>query len=162
MRARYEALIREAKQRGETQETIAERAGLRQNVISKMLYNDKLGPQVETFVKAVEGLGLPVSVFFAQIEGAASGTDTAKPSVTQPTQAVADEPLSPSSEDLEQAWDAIGTLARIAERERERADRAHHRSDSSTHVAGEAERPPHRVRSRPRPRKRKPTGRRER
>lgn len=50
------------------QQDVARAAGLYQSHISKLEANDKLGPAVEVFVKAVEGLGMPVSQFFAQIE----------------------------------------------------------------------------------------------
>lgn len=68
IRAHYEKLFQEAKKRGETQESVAARGGLRQNKISRLRTIEKLGPQVETFARAVEGLGLTVSSFFAQIE----------------------------------------------------------------------------------------------
>lgn len=61
------AFIRERGTR--TQAEIAEPVGLKQNAISKLEANDNLGPAVGTFVKAVLGLGMPVSKFFAQIEG---------------------------------------------------------------------------------------------
>lgn len=43
-------------------------AGLPQAMISKIEMNNNLGPTVGTFVKAVLGLGIPVSAFFLQIE----------------------------------------------------------------------------------------------
>lgn len=74
LRAHYERLFREAKQqRRETQETVAKRGGLDQNVISRLLSIKELGPQVENFVRAIEGLGITPSEFFRQIE---SQTDT--------------------------------------------------------------------------------------
>lgn len=42
--------------------------GVPQPLISKLETNDNLGPQVETFVKAIEGMGITVSSFFLQIE----------------------------------------------------------------------------------------------
>lgn len=51
-----------------TQGDIATAGGLHQSSISKLESNDKLGPAVEVFVKAVEGLGVKPSVFFAAIE----------------------------------------------------------------------------------------------
>lgn len=69
IRAHYERAFRAARRRGLTQAKVAEAGGLKgQNVISKLLQNETKGPQVETFVKAVQGLGIPVSTFFAQIE----------------------------------------------------------------------------------------------
>jgi hypothetical protein len=39
-----------------------------QNSVSRLLSNDHLGPSVEIFVRAVEGLGLSLSEFFAEFE----------------------------------------------------------------------------------------------
>lgn len=69
IRRHYERLFALAKKGGATQQSIAARGGLRQNKISELLDNDRRGPNAETFVKAVEGLGLTLSSFFAQIEG---------------------------------------------------------------------------------------------
>lgn len=71
IRSAYERAFAEAKKDGETQETVAERGGIRQNDLSRLFQNDKKGPQVATFVKAIKGLreGMTVSAFFAQIEG---------------------------------------------------------------------------------------------
>lgn len=69
IRDHYAALFAQLRQRGTTQEHVAEAGGLSgQNAISKLLTNDKLGPKVETFVKAIQGLGLSVSAFFAMLE----------------------------------------------------------------------------------------------
>jgi transcriptional regulator with XRE-family HTH domain len=69
IRAHYERAFRAARRRGLTQAKVAEAGGLKgQNVVSKLLANESKGPQVETFVKAVHGLGMPVSLFFAQLE----------------------------------------------------------------------------------------------
>ncbi len=55
--------------RGRTpQHAIAAKGGLRQNAISKMEANDNLGPAVETFVRAIYGLGMQPSEFFKQLE----------------------------------------------------------------------------------------------
>lgn len=51
-----------------TQAQIAKAGDLYQSDISKLESNDNLGPVVETFVKAVAGLGMTVSEFFRQIE----------------------------------------------------------------------------------------------
>jgi len=57
------------RQRGtRNQGAIAEAGGLHQSAISKLESNDKLGPAVETFVRAIQGLGVSVSEFFAEIE----------------------------------------------------------------------------------------------
>lgn len=69
IRRHYAARLDEAKRRGLTQQAVASAGQLTgQNAISKLLANDNLGPSVETFVKAVAGLGLEVSTFFAEIE----------------------------------------------------------------------------------------------
>jgi hypothetical protein len=53
---------------GRRQEDIAKEGRLHQSAISKLEANDNLGPAVEVFTKAIEGLGMPVSEFFLQIE----------------------------------------------------------------------------------------------
>ena len=69
IRRHYAARLADARRRGLTQQAVATAGKLpRQNAISKLLANDNLGPSVETFVKAVAGLGLTVSEFFAEIE----------------------------------------------------------------------------------------------
>lgn len=158
-------LVTERERQGLNQRELAAKAGIDQGHLSKI--EDVDGQEMRDLAARIvfqlieDGLQLPVSEFFRHIEGGAEpATISGAPLPTG--QADADEPLTPSSEDLEQAWDAIGTLARIAERERERADRAHRRSATDSRVTSEAERPPHRVRSRPRPRKRKPSERRKR
>jgi len=76
IRAEYRRAFRLAKDRGDTQTTIARRGGLigprsgkvLQNEISNLLRNERHGPTVEVFVRAVEGLGVSVSAFFAAVE----------------------------------------------------------------------------------------------
>lgn len=93
IRAHYEKLFQEAKKRGETQESVAARGGLRQNKISRLRTIEKLGPQVETFARAVEGLGLTVSSFFAQIERDSLGQSVhEKSSLKVHTEAAKNEP----------------------------------------------------------------------
>lgn len=129
LRAHYERLFRDAKTRGETQETIAERGGLRQNKISKLLDIEHLGPQTETFIRAIEGLGMLPSSFFLQIEGlqtpSASVHDQAGSPEPSTTLVNPDEPLpEPSREEL---WSAIRTLARAQAPERTGASTGDHR-----------------------------------
>jgi transcriptional regulator with XRE-family HTH domain len=58
-----------AQRDGITQKMIAARGGLTgQNLLSRLLTNRKLGPSVDTFLKAISGLGKPLSVFFAEVE----------------------------------------------------------------------------------------------
>lgn len=69
MRDHYEDLFAAAKARGETQETIAARGGIRQNKISNLLaMKDGLGPQAETFVRAIKGLDITPAQFFATLD----------------------------------------------------------------------------------------------
>jgi transcriptional regulator with XRE-family HTH domain len=66
IRTQYRALLRQS---GVTQADVARRGGLSgQNAISKLLANTHRGPSVETFIKAVDGLGLSLAEFFAAIE----------------------------------------------------------------------------------------------
>jgi transcriptional regulator with XRE-family HTH domain len=57
---------------GATQTSVAVAGAVAQNAVSKLLGNDRKGPSVETFVGAVEGLGLSVSAFFAALEASPS------------------------------------------------------------------------------------------
>jgi transcriptional regulator with XRE-family HTH domain len=92
IRAQYERAFRVARGRGETQTTIALRGGLlsprtgrpQQNQISKILRSRTRGPSVETFVRAVEGLGISVSSFFAAIETGEAQTILARIAERQP------------------------------------------------------------------------------
>jgi len=69
IRQHYAARLAEARRVGQTQDSVAKAGHLAgQTAISKLLANQNLGPSVETFVKAVRGLGLEVSTFFAEIE----------------------------------------------------------------------------------------------
>lgn len=69
IRRHYAARLADARRQGVTQQAVAIAGQLSgQNAISKLLANRNLGPSVETFVKAVIGLGVDVSDFFAEIE----------------------------------------------------------------------------------------------
>jgi transcriptional regulator with XRE-family HTH domain len=69
IRTYYAELFAAARAAGVTQKEIADRGGLSgQNLISRMLANDKDGPTVETLIKAIEGLGISVAEFFAELE----------------------------------------------------------------------------------------------
>jgi transcriptional regulator with XRE-family HTH domain len=69
IRTHYAALLTEARRAGVTQDAVARAGQLPgQNAISKLLANHNLGPSVETFIKAVRGLGKEVSEFFAELE----------------------------------------------------------------------------------------------
>jgi transcriptional regulator with XRE-family HTH domain len=92
-----------------TQQEIAVAGDLYQSDISKLESNDNLGPAVETFVRAVQGLGMPVSDFFRQLE-------TGQPSpMASSDQAPAKEPsgeraLPPYPSDEELTRRVIRTL----------------------------------------------------
>jgi transcriptional regulator with XRE-family HTH domain len=74
IRAHYAALHAQAQAAGQTQQAIADRGGIAgQNSVSRLLSNDNLGPSVEIFVRAVEGMGKSVSEFFLEIEQGALG-----------------------------------------------------------------------------------------
>ena len=63
-----------------TQEATAHAGGLvRQNQISRVLSNKKNGPSLVIFLKAVIGLGMQPSEFFADLERYASGLELASP-----------------------------------------------------------------------------------
>ena len=82
IRAHFERIYRAGQQeRGLRQIDVARAGGLigrrgqlQQNAVSRILHNKKLGPTVETFVRAVEGLGLSVSEFFEDIEQGRTST----------------------------------------------------------------------------------------
>jgi transcriptional regulator with XRE-family HTH domain len=69
IRAYFAVVYAQAQANGVTQQAIADRGGIAgQNSVSRLLSNDRLGPSVEIFVRAVEGLGLSLSEFFAEFE----------------------------------------------------------------------------------------------
>ena len=153
IRAHYEREFTAAKRRGLTQAKVAKAGGLKgQNDISRLLANDTLGPQVETFVRAVEGLGLSLSAFFAQIER--SQISTAKvqnPSLKQaPHQRTIEipepeaqqhggGPLSPAAEDT---WTQVGrAIGRGLVREVRRAQSREQTADPRPRTRGRGPRP---------------------
>jgi transcriptional regulator with XRE-family HTH domain len=70
MRAHYVRALRAARDRGVTQKRVADAGGLKgQNYISKIKSAPRLGPAVELFIRAIEGLGISPSEFFAELEG---------------------------------------------------------------------------------------------
>lgn len=75
------------------QHAIAAAAGLAQGDISKIENNDLLGPTVGTFIKAVEGLGLKPSEFFASLESGRAELDAdTKPSAAHVRMTGSDTP----------------------------------------------------------------------
>ena|ERR1700741_4370582 len=102
IRAHYAALLVEARRKGLTQDAIAQAGQLPgQNAISKLLRNQNLGPSVETFIKAVRGLGKDVSTFFAEIEQGGS-IASAPPE---------EKSLADRIRDLEVALEALASVA---------------------------------------------------
>jgi transcriptional regulator with XRE-family HTH domain len=68
IRAHYVAcFMRAQRETGATQSSVSRAGGVAQNAVSKLMNNDRKGPSVETFLGAVEGLGLSVSAFFAEL-----------------------------------------------------------------------------------------------
>lgn len=80
--------------RGLSQTTIAESGGINQNLVSKLLKNYNRGPSVQTFVRALKGLGVKPSEFFAELEGGAPPTPTPPGHKSAPVL-----PLPPSVDD---------------------------------------------------------------
>jgi transcriptional regulator with XRE-family HTH domain len=121
IRTQYERAFRVARGRGETQTTIALRGGLlsprtgrpQQNQISKILSSRSKGPSVETFVRAVEGLGVSVSAFFAAVE-----TGEAEAILIQIAERQAD-----SDDLLNEAAKILGKAVRTIEKVRSRTRR---------------------------------------
>jgi transcriptional regulator with XRE-family HTH domain len=70
VREHYRRAFGIARRRGLTQTDVARAAGLGQNHISRILNwrDDSLGPTIMTFLKALQGIGLPASIFFAELE----------------------------------------------------------------------------------------------
>ena len=80
MRAQYARWLEAAEARGLTQEQIAKAGGLGEHnsYVSKMKkpsMEGSLGPKAETFIRLIAGLGIPVSDFFAELEGRAPHVD---------------------------------------------------------------------------------------
>ena len=100
LRAHYARLFRAS---GLTQKQLAKAAGLSQNLISKLMHNRRQGPVVGTLLRAVPALGVPLSVFFAQIEEAEAGGPV--PGLGVPPGLVGAEP----------EWEAAARLRRITE-----------------------------------------------
>lgn len=70
IQANYRRDFIEAKERGATQEKVS-LFGVTQTTISRLVRGrtfGPLGPRTMTFVQAVRGLGVPLSVFFGEIE----------------------------------------------------------------------------------------------
>ena len=59
-----------------TQDQIVARGGISsQSVMSRMINNRRQGPKVEMFVRAVQGLGMGLSEFFAELEAFTQTSD---------------------------------------------------------------------------------------
>lgn len=79
IRAHY---VRAFHESGRTQQQVAAAAGLTQNTISKLMANRREGPVVGTLLRAITGLGLLPSMFFAQIEDEEPPTPGLAPAVS--------------------------------------------------------------------------------
>jgi transcriptional regulator with XRE-family HTH domain len=79
-----------------TQDEVAKAAKLSgQNAISRLLANEKLGPSVETFIKAILGLGITPSQFFAALEQADPASSSTSETRTGGVHATSSAPLPP-------------------------------------------------------------------
>jgi len=83
-REHYARLFDAAKAKGWSQAAIARRGGLPQTAISKLLANDKLGPSMDTFLKALNGIGKGAAQFFAEAEVFAEVQPSSSPSSSPP------------------------------------------------------------------------------
>jgi transcriptional regulator with XRE-family HTH domain len=116
IRAHFIVIYARARAAGTTQQAIAARGGIAgQNSVSRLLSNDRLGPSVEIFVRALEGLGLTPSQFFAELE--ASATET-RPRYGGSSLSDAITPGDPHRLDPQQIHDIVraateGLLARL-------------------------------------------------
>lgn len=98
------------------QAEIAKAGDVYQSDISKLESNDNLGPAVETFVKAVEGLGMTVSSFFANIEHVGRHETRSEESRTREGGPSRDHPVSATPEETLDF--AVGSaIARIVQAE---------------------------------------------
>jgi transcriptional regulator with XRE-family HTH domain len=97
---------------GLTQTQVANAAGFNQSTLQKLLSNDKQGPAATTLLKAIRGLGMLPSEFFASLEHALVGADAA--SGPLPRQEVPRGPLPPTCPDpaLRQLQKDLKRLAR--------------------------------------------------
>lgn len=100
--------------RGLTQEALAARGGIDQNDVSRLLKNDRLGPYVQTFVRAVHGLGMSLGEFFADLDAAAAAHHSDGQSAAPPA-AGERAPLRATSSSTKP------TRARATPRQKERA-----------------------------------------
>jgi transcriptional regulator with XRE-family HTH domain len=104
IRAHYIALHARAEAGGLTQKEIAARGGIKgQNSVSRLLANDKLGPSVETFVRAVEGLGMSMAQFFLELAHAGSAGTVAE------APAAGEAPATDRLHRIERALEALST-----------------------------------------------------
>lgn len=95
------------RQRGaKSQAQVAHEADLHQSAISKLENNDNLGPAVEVFLNAIDGLGLPASKFFADLE-------RSQKQALQSGKSLGDTASSPSGE---AASDGVGSLSAASEK----------------------------------------------
>lgn len=73
IRAQYAQHVADAQAtRGLTQEDISIAAGLSKNAVSRILSNSRRGPTVDTFVRALRGLGVQPADFFEALQSSAA------------------------------------------------------------------------------------------
>lgn len=94
LRVHFARLLADAQAtRGLTQQDVADSGGLAgQNVISRLLRNPRRGPSVETFIRAIAGLGMKPSDFFAALEAAAADASASGSAGKDPDHATAIRP----------------------------------------------------------------------
>jgi hypothetical protein len=79
------------KARGEkTPTAVARDAGMHQSAIQKLEDNDGLGPQVETFVRALKGIGKTPAQFFSELEAPRSHPVTGSGNTQRQSEALPD------------------------------------------------------------------------
>ena len=146
-------IVAERERQGLNQRELAAKAGLDQGHMSKIENVDgeamrDLAARI-VFQVVERGLGVPLSAFFARIEGVSAPASTQARADRLPS-------IAPSDRDKETV---IQTLAELLARASERADAAHSRQITDPREAS-AERAPARRTSTRRPAKRRQAGRR--
>jgi transcriptional regulator with XRE-family HTH domain len=68
-----------------TQTEVATRGGIPQEYVSRVLLNHKDGPKAQTLIRALQGLGIPLAQFFAELDAAAAASRAQSASVPAPS-----------------------------------------------------------------------------
>lgn len=118
-----------------TQKDVQDKSGIGQGLISRIEIDPTYNPTVAVFKRAVGGIDLTLSSFYARIEGlrtAEPGTDNVSPFPAD-LRTVSDEaPLVPSTRDSDEA---IATLAHLLALAREGRDGLHRRQATNLGLA---------------------------